>query len=36
MEVHVYMFLCKYGYFSDDGYEYVVTNPKTPNLGVML
>ena len=30
MEVHVYMFLCKYGYFSDDGYEYVVTNPKTP------
>ena len=30
MEVHVYMFLCKYGYFSDDGYEYVITNPKTP------
>ena len=24
------MFLCKYGYFSSDGYEYVITTPKTP------
>ena len=24
------MFLCKYGYFSSDGYEYIITNPKTP------
>lgn len=24
------MFLCKYGYFSKDGYEYIITDPKTP------
>lgn len=24
------MFSCKYGYFSNDGYEYVITNPRTP------
>lgn len=24
------MFLCKYGYFSNDGYEYIITTPKTP------
>ncbi len=24
------MFLCKYGYFSKDGYEYVITDPRTP------
>lgn len=24
------MFSCKYGYFSNDGYEYIITTPKTP------
>lgn len=24
------MFSCKYGYFSNDGYEYKITNPRTP------
>lgn len=24
------MFKCKYGHFSDDGREYIITNPKTP------
>ena len=24
------LFACKYGYFSNDGYEYIITNPKAP------
>lgn len=24
------MFMCKYGFFSKDGREYIITNPKTP------
>ena len=25
-----FVFTCKYGFFSDDGLEYIITNPKTP------
>lgn len=33
---HYYDFKCRYGYFSQDGYEYLITRPDTPSPWVNI